>query len=325
MIYIKEREMRRKGFTLVELLVVIAIIGILVALLLPAVNSAREAARRTTCKNKIRQTSLAAITYQEANKYFPAAAAIPTVATGTNTFSHVAITLAYFEEDGLKKLCNPALAWNDPLNRSARMKAIPALKCPSQEPNEYLYTEDSAGALAFIPDVAVNHYEAVLGAKSDASPACPQSASEKYTLDCLIQAARGHAATNGIMYHDTPNKRCRTKPKDVADGLSKTFLLGELSWDSHSHRDWMVGRAGHYIYSGKNMTWALNTKARSDFPPTVSLTPGNDVSFGSRHVAGGAHFSHGDGSVIFVNENTGIVLLRAFASRNSGEIPGSIE
>jgi hypothetical protein len=119
-----------------------------------------------------------------------------------------------------------------------------------------------------------------------------------------ISEAHGHAATNGIMYHDTPYKSCRMKPKDVVDGLSKTFLLGELSWDSHSHRDWMVGRAGHYIYSGKSIHWALNTKARSDFPPTVNLTPSNDVSFGSRHVPGGVHFSNGDGSVVFVSENT---------------------
>jgi prepilin-type N-terminal cleavage/methylation domain-containing protein len=306
--------MRRRGFTLVELLVVIAIIGVLVALLLPAVQAARESARRTSCMNKMRQVTLAALNYQDAKKHFPPAAGD---LVGTEGLSHAAFLLPFFEEEALRSLVDPGLPWHDPINKKARDTPVPQLKCPSQVNDEWMYTNDPAGNL--MQDYTANHYEAVLGAKRQLCTGSPASvpASEQYTLDCMISSARGYAATNGIMYHDSSTKRSRTKPREITDGLSKTFLLGELSWDSYSHRSWLVGRTGHYIYSGKNMYTTLRSQARSDFPATIGF-PGNDVSFGSQH-PGGAHFSNADGSVQFVSEDTGIDILRAFASRAGGE------
>src|SRR5689334_9026863 len=108
--------MRRKGFTLVELLVVIAIIGILVALLLPAINMARESARATQCKNKLKQIALATITFQEANKYFPPSALRPVVANSNDTsISYIGLILPFMEEQGLKNLVNVNVGYNDPL------------------------------------------------------------------------------------------------------------------------------------------------------------------------------------------------------------------
>jgi prepilin-type N-terminal cleavage/methylation domain-containing protein len=312
--------MRHKGFTLVELLVVIAIIGVLVALLLPAVQAARESARRASCMNKLRQLTLAANNYQDARRHFPSAASY---LVGVDGFSHAAVLLPYFEEEALRQLVRPDLAWSDPVNKLARDTPVPQLKCPSQVNDEWMYTNDPAGNL--MQDYTANHYEAVLGAKRQLCTGTPAAApaSEPYTLDCTVLAARGYAATNGIMYHDSSTKRSRTKPREITDGLSKTFLLGELSWDSYSHRSWIVGRTGSYIYSGKNMYTTLKTQPRSDFPATIGF-PNNDVSFGSQH-PGGAHFSNADGSVQFVSENTGIDILRAFASRAGGELDFELE
>jgi prepilin-type N-terminal cleavage/methylation domain-containing protein len=298
--------MRRNAFTLIELLVVIAIIGILIAMLLPAVNAAREASRRTSCANKIRQVTLAAVNYESARRHFPSASEL------TSGFSHIAILLPYFEEDAVRQLADITLAWTDDKNQRARDTPIPLIKCPSQDDAEWMYTNDPAGDLSL--DYVANHYEAVLGAKRQN---CPQPAGEIYTIDCAISSARGHAATNGIMYHDSDTKRSQTKVREITDGLSKTFLLGELSWNAYSHRSWIVGRSGHYIYSGKNMFKTLRDQPRSDFPATIGF-PNNDVSFGSLHT-GGAHFSNADGSVKFVSENTGIDILWAFASRAGGE------
>src|SRR3954462_4179630 len=90
---------RRVGFTLVELLVVIAIIGILIALLLPAVQSAREAARRTQCNNNLKQLGLALNSYHDANKYYPMGSMLPDTNYGPSAIVHL---LPYVEQDSLR-------------------------------------------------------------------------------------------------------------------------------------------------------------------------------------------------------------------------------
>src|SRR5262245_55756900 len=106
-------ESARTAFTLVELLVVIAIIGILVALLLPAVQAAREAARRTSCVNKIRQTCFAAQMYVNDRTCFPPSA-------DDSYYSFRAMLLPYHEEAGLKGLIDLKRTWYDPVNQVAR-------------------------------------------------------------------------------------------------------------------------------------------------------------------------------------------------------------
>src|SRR6185295_19025742 len=101
------KKQNNDGFTLVELLVVIAIIGILVSLLLPAINSAREAARRSSCQNNIRQVALSCINYEGANKRFPASVEIKTSPIGKSTsYSWRGEILPYHEETGLRSLIN---------------------------------------------------------------------------------------------------------------------------------------------------------------------------------------------------------------------------
>jgi len=304
--------MRKHGFTLVELLVVIAIIGVLVALLLPAVQAAREAARRATCVNKLRQATLATLNYQDARRHFPPATTRDE--DSANGFSFVTLIMPYMDEESLRQLLKPNMSWGDPANREIGTTPLFFLRCPSQGSTELMYTHWPGESSSLKESNLSIHYGAVLGAK-DPDQGCPQ---EPYSIDCSVSGS-GFAANNGIMYVDTNKKLSRTKPKEITDGMSKTFLFGEQSWDAGYHRVWIVGRASGFIYSGNNLAYTLNTHMRRNLSGSiVGLV--NDVSFGSKH-PGGAHFSKADGSVQFVSEDTADKILWMWASRANGEIP----
>jgi len=118
-----------RGFTLVELLVVIAIIGILISLLLPAVQAAREAGRRTTCKNNLRQLGLAAHTYHDTNNRLPPGSW--GIHPGTRRFSVFASLLPYLEQAGAQRLIDFTTPADSPANANARAFASQVFICPS--------------------------------------------------------------------------------------------------------------------------------------------------------------------------------------------------
>ena len=116
---------RRSAFTLVELLVVIAIIGILVSLLLPAVQFAREAGRRTQCSNNLKQIGIACHTYHDSLK------ALPPGITRSQSISTHAHLLPYMEQQPVYQLIYFNSRWDDPLNAPAAAQKIPTFLCPS--------------------------------------------------------------------------------------------------------------------------------------------------------------------------------------------------
>jgi prepilin-type N-terminal cleavage/methylation domain-containing protein/prepilin-type processing-associated H-X9-DG protein len=127
--------MRRGAFTLVELLVVIAIIGMLVALLLPAINSAREAGRRVSCANNEKQLGLALINYRDNNGTFPPGVTLAKGLDPWNTSdwgpNWVVRTLPFMEANDVFKLVNITKQMNDPSNAQARATKLPSMLCPS--------------------------------------------------------------------------------------------------------------------------------------------------------------------------------------------------
>ncbi len=137
---------RKRGFTLVELLVVIAIIGVLVALLLPAIQAAREAARRSKCTNNMKQFGIAMQTYHDSLKTFPPGGCMPATSEmdDNDLFSSLhTMLLPYFEEEGLKSLINPKTDWqhqNSIIDPSIAPNfavvpatVIPVFNCPSAD------------------------------------------------------------------------------------------------------------------------------------------------------------------------------------------------
>jgi prepilin-type N-terminal cleavage/methylation domain-containing protein/prepilin-type processing-associated H-X9-DG protein len=142
-----DRRTRHPGFTLVELLVVIAIIGILVALLLPAVQAAREAARRCQCSNNLKQVGLGLHNYEAVHKVFPPSAnfvsANPEVET-VHYANWIILILPYIEQQPLYTQFNLNVPITDPIHRDARGKRIATLLCPSDPYNSEGNTFHSA-------------------------------------------------------------------------------------------------------------------------------------------------------------------------------------
>lgn len=329
-----------RGFTLVELLVVIAIIGVLVALLLPAVQAAREAARRSQCLNQIRQLGLAVLNYEAAKGVFP-----PAVNEGS--FSYLTMTLPYYEGGAIF----------DRLNLTARPNdvdmpyEIPFLRCPSQQSTEpTLYFENPTESI--VENSKRSHYYAVNGAK--VNDTCPPVGSEPFYVTSCAGArakmtqpfntiARGGHAVNGVMY---PLSAVRIG--QVTDGTSKTFLIGEMSWDFASDtsvsnylgvgpwylgagewagdadtaadREWAMSRNGDgfWLHNSAQIRWALLERSNIG-GVTAQKACHSDLSFGSKHPAG-SHFGLTDGSGRLVNNDTQLQLLYNYASRNDGNV-----
>lgn len=327
----------RRAFTLVELLVVIAIIGILVALLLPAIQAAREAARRADCQNRMKQISLACINHHDTKKYFPSAASdeIEKPAQGSGRFTmwgYLPHILPYMEEQAFRDTMVFTQHWDRAVNSKAIHTVLPQLRCPSQTDVEptYNYPVGQNGTEELTALRA--HYQGVMGAKysCDVSPGFPQIT---YTMASTPpippitippppqcgDGGFGGAASNGVIYPGG-----KVPIKQVTDGTSHTFMIGEISWLCGPSRVWSVGSASFtilesYNYSSKNVMYPFKTAYRAMGSQPYSGYENNDMSFGSMH-PGGTHFALCDGSIQFIRDEVDVVgVLRPMASRKSGD------
>ncbi len=331
-----------QGFTLVELLVVIAIIGVLIALLLPAVQAAREAARRSDCMNRLRQISLACQNYHGARGHFPSAVAtdhqVPQPAGLTypkiTSHSYIVQVLPYMEMQTLRARIDLKKHWIAPENAVIRNTPLPSFRCPSQLDAEITYVSPIGGADTEELSLLRAHYMGVMGAKvrcpAMAHPLVPQAIT--YTMlsradypgtgDACGTNGHGGAATNGVIYPGS-----KVALSKVTDGSSQTFLIGEISWNCGPQRVWMTGTASEtnpesYVYTAKNVIWPLNHAFRN---PADLINPppdfeNNDLSFGSFHT-GGAFFAMCDGSVQFLREDVDrLNVYLPLASRASEEV-----
>lgn len=310
----------RPAFTLVELLVVIAIIGILIALLLPAVQAAREAARRGQCSNNIKQLGLAFHGYHDTYNCFPinyAWRAIPGGGGGgpaiANTGkSWLQMTLPQIEQTTLFNSIDFTVGLqgttpNILRNQQAANTVIPGYLCPSDD-------ENNNGRLGNRSDVNVNppgtwgvtNYKACAGsnwATGIYSPVSAPGGRNGGNTD-------GLNAGNGILCSNQQNTNPVTRMRDVKDGTSNTFAIGE-AMPGWTQWNWW------YNPNAVTATCAIPLNVVLRRPKNIGDWP-NNYSFASKHTGGG-QFGMADGSVRFVRDNIDIGLYRAAATISAGE------
>ena len=309
--------MRRRGFTLIELLVVIAIIAILIALLLPAVQQAREAARRTQCRNNLKQIGLAMHNYHDTHRVFP-------FGFDTRETMWHAMVLPQIEQAPLYS----TLIWQESgpgnwgadgsPNEKAAGTLISVFRCGSMAQPEHKDNQN-------IPGRVPVSYRACAGSNvySDKVSTIPAAAPP---------GARAVAEIDlDGMFFGCSSIRMR----DVTDGTSNTIMVGETYTDVSFGKDgqgmdyWQLGggQLGSWnpwnTTKGGEFTECLGStgpKMNSRLDPTVH---GHlmEASFGSYHI-GGAHFALADGSARFISENIDLNIYHGLGSRNGGEVLG---
>lgn len=289
----------RRGFTLIELLVVIAIIAILIALLLPAVQQAREAARRSTCKNNLKQLGLAIHNYHGTHNMFPSGWIGVEPGVGANVefgsgWGWGTMVLPFMDQTPLYSKVDFNLNIND-VNQPLGIidQILPATRCPSDPaPNTFeLEEEGNPGNVLSI--LATSNYIGVFGSDE---------------LDSCESVPAGSACRSTGLFYQNSN----TKFRDITDGLSQTLIVGERKTDAA--QGWYSTWVGA-VPEGEE-TFARVLGATDHVPNHVSS---HFDDFSSHHT-GGAQFVFGDGRVRFVSENIDIGVYRSLSSMSGGEI-----
>jgi prepilin-type N-terminal cleavage/methylation domain-containing protein len=308
---------RRRAFTLIELLVVIAIIAILIALLLPAVQQAREAARRTQCKNNLKQMGLALHNYESSTNVFPPACTnLLTGGAGTggiwsysasampplHLHSFASLILPYIDASTVYNKINYNVSALHPNNAAIAELVLPFYKCPSFAGQDFttstLYT-------AIAPRFAIRNY-----------------AGMGVTTVFLSQTP------DGAMYAGKS-----TKIRDITDGTSNTLHIAETKEQDASV--WIDGssaslsattfRSPGVVGTRNSINDGGNGVAPNPQPYFMVLAPGSGIqsNFGpsSMHV-GGAHHLMCDGSVRFLSENLALLTYQYLTTRAGNDVVG---
>ena len=307
---LQQNKTERMGFTLVELLVVIAIIGVLIALLLPAVQAAREAARRSQCGNNLRQIGIGIHLFHDAEKKLPQSSQVG--------WGHLPKILPYIELGHVYD--QGRIAQTNMNTATARYRMlnsleIPTFSCssdgsPRTRDDIHTYNPD------YFDDGAVTNYLGVGGSgwgviysnDPNKPEGFPFATDWPYTDPLGSQDSMDKG--NGMFYRNDVGRTLTFAA--VEDGLSNTLMFGETLPDRTGWSQWVMGNHG--------MTTAM--------PPNAHKADGTEYDRGdwsnnwgahSRH-PGGVQFVYGDGHVRFIQDSVSLVVYRALGTMNCGEI-----
>jgi len=336
-----------RGFTLIELLVVIAIIAVLIALLLPAVQQAREAARRTQCKNNLKQLGLACHNYHDTAKQFPqnydGRAALQDRTAGgqwqggTGCFGWIVMALPYLDQAPLYNRFNfndqdptpgsadplGSLGWTSQYNTTLAVTVLPALMCPSnpQENKQIPWVAGNGGSQNYNrTPVGRSDYTGNMGFVAGDWRSCIISDGGAIPLTKgpeavgIVRDAWGYDLAGRVGGDNGCFSFVGTaKISDITDGTSNTILCME---DHH----WRFGKSQPDQH-GDDVGWAgpMQVSTAANLVNQNYGYPDFNKCHGisSTHV-GGAHILMSDGAVRFITENIGINVLQAIATRGSG-------
>lgn len=298
----------RCAFSLTELLVSISIVGILLAITFPAAQAVRQAARRAHCLSNLKQVMMATLTYESKGTGFPPAD------DGHGKGFMVAL-LPFFEENQLSERAKSNwLAGESSTQRWAELSdsQITSFHCPASNPDELKSTLPGQGEYT-------THYYGLAGpvGVSD-DPVNGRS----YSYKQLANETHGPIALQGFFAPRKNGKFGSRKLKDVTDGISTTFGLGEISRFEVADADvqtpqrsgWAFG-AG---YESANRLTKLYTIKSLNRPINSNGDTVNDIPFGSNH-PNGSQFAMLDGSVHFVDATISLDILKMFSSINEHE------
>ena len=316
----------RPAFTLVELLVVIAIIGILVGLLLPAVQAAREAARRMQCSNNLKQLGLAFHNYESSTKSFPinfALRNIPPYANGgadiaNSGRSWMQMVLPYIEQTNLYNNIDFSAGLQGATvgavrNRVVAATVVPSFLCPSDDSNEggLLNNRSDLNNPDPLGRWAVTSYKACAGSNWDSGLFRWVNNGATGVGGKNAGISDGLNRGNGVISSNQTNLNATTRMKDITDGTSNTYIIGE-AMPGWSLWNWWYNPNAVTATCAVPLNRVLKVvRAPNDWP--------NNYAFASRHTGGG-QFALGDGSVRFVSDSIDTLTYRAFATISSGEV-----
>jgi prepilin-type N-terminal cleavage/methylation domain-containing protein len=330
----------RRGFTLIELLVVIAIIAILIALLLPAVQQAREAARRTQCKNNLKQLGLALHNYLDTHSAFPPSGCINTNSASQQPWSAQAFILPFLDGGTIYSKIDFSLGYHHVNNTSAyppfgpAATRVPVLLCPSDVNDRARLT--SAGTAEHYPlNYAVN-----VGRYFVFNPANQMNGGGAFAPNARLSTrdmtdgtsnTLGMAEVKGFTPRVQDAAGVATEPTSAAV-VSAGYTSGGAFSATNGHTEWVCGRA---IHNGFTTTFGPNTivphvvSGVTYDVDVVSNREGTSTTLPMYGIITSRSFHEGivqtmlmDGSVRAISENIDLQLWRALGTRGGNEVTG---
>jgi len=311
----------RRGFTLVELLVVIAIIGILVGLLLPAVQNVREAARRVTCLNNLKQLGLALLNFESSHRVFPASG-WTTVGPGNPNGKYVGwrpMVLPYLEQGALADLYDRTHNWWEGSNAVSAAVPVPVFECASVSTRADVLSavaKSPRPAMTFANPIAPTDYEALMGVQPGSIN--PHLSQPYYNSDNRFS----------VMHRNS-----RTRFADIVDGTTSTIMIVEAGGRPLVYRN---GRPQYAMNNDQGIGWADSEGPFSlDGANADGSIEGGGPAAGCIHVMnrrndnepysfhpGGSNVLFAGANTEFLSQSTSIKVMAAISTRDAGELDG---